>query len=213
MSEKGEAPVARVDDDKEKARYLYRLELRKLIVDKLFLGLILVVLGYVANITIEEYRAKSARDVFLLQKRLEAVTAVRAAYADMFDNFDSFTLLGTPLPKDYRKQYKKSIDAFSVSQNRWSTLFPPEFNAQLEFHLWTHQAFLYRGVAESVEYREFVYDLDQHFDFICRRELGVAAGEKEQIFEFDEWPHEKVEKEGNDKFLAANFAKWRAWRR
>src|SRR5712692_7139337 len=145
MSAEGKAPVAGIDAEKEKARYVHRLEVRKLIIDNLFLGLILFALAFVANMAIERYRSESTREAFLLQKRLEAVSAVRAAYAQMFDNFDSFTLNREgSRPRDYRERYSKSISAFALSQDRWSTLLSPEFNAQLDFHLWAHLAFLAR---------------------------------------------------------------------
>src|SRR5712692_6501593 len=214
MSAEGKAPVAGIDAEKEKARYVHRLEVRKLIIDKLFLGLILFALAFAANMAIERYRSESTREAFLLQKRLEAVSAVRAAYAEMYDNFDSFTVIRKgERPKDYRERYNESIDAFALSQSRWSTLLSPEFNAQLDFHLWTHLAFLDRDVAKSAEHRDFVYDLYQHFGFICRRELGIATGAKERVFEFEEWSHAEADKKGSEAFLAANLAKWRGWKR
>jgi hypothetical protein len=214
VSSEGEAAEARIDAEKEKARYVYRLEVRKLIIDKLFLGLILFALAFAANMAIERYRSENTREGFLLQKRLEAVSAVRAAYSEMFDNFDSFTLTREgSRPRGYHDLYKKSINDFALMQSRWSTLLSSDFNAQLDFHLWIHQAFLDRDVAKSAEYRDFMYDLYQHFGFICRRELGVRTGAREQVFTFEEWSHAEADRKGSEEFLAANVSKWSGWKR
>ena len=67
-----------LDEEKEKARFVYRLELRKIIVDKMLFGVILVIFGMITNILIENYRSDLTKDQFLLEERLNAIKNIKS---------------------------------------------------------------------------------------------------------------------------------------
>jgi hypothetical protein len=198
-----------VKTEKEKAHDAYKLDVRKLIIDKLFLGLIILLLGFAANMALEHYRRETSKQEIFLKKRLEAVNTIQETYATMFDAFDAFTVLGDgTLPENYRKTYKAAVDKFARAQAMWGAPLSRRFNTQLGYHLWTYLAFESKDVAKARAYRAFVYDLNQQFGFLCARELDIAV-EQQPLFEFEAWTHEEADRKGAQAFLEANFNKWK----
>jgi hypothetical protein len=111
-----------LNDEKEKAKFIYGLELRKLVLDKCLFGLIIVLLGVLANVAFERYRSSLNEQRFLLEKRLEAIANIKAAFEEVIDLWDEYTLGEAELPSDYKIRYKKSVDAFSAQSNKWNVL-------------------------------------------------------------------------------------------
>ena len=98
-----------IDLEKEKARYAYKLEMRKLVIDKVLIGIIVAVVGWQINIAFERYKNQLGTERFLLEKRLEAVSAVRNTYSQLHDMYIDLTTADTKgkihLPNDYKQKY------------------------------------------------------------------------------------------------------------
>jgi len=210
--------------EKEKAKYIHKLELRRLIIDKILFGVIIVLIGLAANFILEQYRSKLTKQRFILEKRLEAINSIKEAYEDMHNLWDVFTLtcnkVPPALPVNYKEQYEEKINNFLLQSNRWNLLFSKEFGDKLGYYVWIHTAANYMDIKnfcrlkEEVrnKHRAFIVYLHEQFLSLCQAYLGLQ-GEKGQVqFTLEEWPHEKADRLGAVKFYEVNFEKWKKWK-
>ena len=200
-----------IDLEKEKARYIHKLEIRKLIIDKMFLGVIILAIGFVGNMYFETYRSQLSDQRFEYEKKLEAINAVRSAFAKMYQNFNSFSDIDTTpeLPKDYGDKFNRSIDNVIYTTNSVDVLLSPSLEHEVEFNIWIYTAFHYQDVAKSHEYRDFASYLFDQFMESCKIEVGKLSKHSKKRFQFEEWPWEKTDSLGSEAFLDANFNKWK----
>jgi hypothetical protein len=196
-----------LEQEKEKARYEHRLEVRKIVIDKVLLGIIVLALGFFADMAIENYRRHSTEQQFFLEQKLDALKNIRKAYAAMNDAFDAFTLLNST-PEDYRQTFRNAIDSYNLATIEYGTLLSPQYLRNLDYHLWMYQAMDFEDVATQKQYREFIYDLYHQFQVLSKIELGILDRKGAQIFAFEEWTFKQTDTLGAQLFFQANYKKW-----
>jgi len=196
-----------LEQEKEKARYEHRLEVRKMVIDKLLLGIVVLALGFFADMAIENYRRHSTEQQFFLEQKVDAVKNIRKAYAAMNDAFDAFTLVSTRL-EDYREKFKTAIDRYNLTATEYGVLLSPQYLHNLDYHLWIYEAMDFEDVAKQKQYREFFYDLNNQFQTVTKIELGVLDRKDANVFAFVEWSFKQADTLGAQSFFQANYKKW-----
>jgi len=210
-----------INQEKEKAKYIHKLKLRQLIIDKIFFGIIIVLIGLITNVIIEQYRSKLTEQRFILEKRLEAINSIKKAYEDMIDLYDTFTLEShRALPENYEEQYDEKINNFFLQLSRWNVLFPKEFDYKLGNHGWIHLGIKAIGIDTFCKlkdkirhkHRDFVEYLRRQFLSLCRTHLGLQIEKDQGQFTLEEWSYEKAQELGSKEYYNVNFEKWEKWK-
>jgi hypothetical protein len=194
-----------IEMEKQKLKYAFRLDMKKMIVDKLLLGLVILTVGFFANMAIERYRSSLTEAKFLLEKRLEAVQAICKAYSDMFNTYDEATVVRKPVKK-VKERFVRQTSSFQESATRWGVTLSKEFSLQLNYFAWIYIAL--QEHLDTEKYRDFVFDLNEHFHLLCRREIGTEKGMEPGGFSFERWTFRQGETEGALAFLEVNYRKW-----
>jgi len=199
--------------EKEKARYTHKLEIRKLVIDKIILGAIIVALAFVGNMLFEKYRSSLTEQRFFLEKKFDALNQVRREFSEMLQLFSFCTRKSAQEPpKDYQKKFHQSIEDAVLAVNSASLLLPLELEKELEFNIWIHSAIHFKDVAKCKDYREFVSYLFDQFMNSLKIEAGSLSKHSKKCFPFVEWSWEKTDKLGTVAFLEATFNKWKKWK-
>lgn len=199
-------------EDPEQTKYSFKLDVVKIIIDKLLIGLIIVAAGFLANKYIEDYRSKLTVQKFLMDKKLEAIQSISESYSYLFSTFDKYSLEnnGNKLPDNYNEQYEQSADKLIEASNRWAPLLSDDYNKQIEYYIWILTAF--KDVSKAKPYRDFISDLDQKFKLMCAREIRSEKLSTNEDFSFNNWTRNDIESKGVEVFFTENFNKWKQWK-
>ena len=81
-----------LNDEKEKATFVHKLEIRKLYIDRFLFIATFIFIGGIANFLVEKYRSDLAQDRFLIERQLEAITDIKASYEKLRIFFDHNTI-------------------------------------------------------------------------------------------------------------------------
>ncbi|HAO98803.1 MAG TPA: hypothetical protein DCQ83_02025 [Fibrobacteres bacterium] len=197
------------NEDKAKARRAFRLDLLKLFIDKIALGAVVVLFGFLANKWFEKYKFRLSEQRFFMEQRLESIKKIQTAYTVMFHKFDNYTLRGYSRPVDYQARYDSAVDGYTRALDEHGTLLSPQTLERMDYQGWLFQNFKYQDVAAQASYRNFFYDLYREFYLQAKVELGVIPDTARHPVEFDEWSHAKADSLGAQAFFDANFEKWK----
>jgi hypothetical protein len=199
-----------ISQEKEKAKYIHRLEVRRLILDKVLFGIVLIAIGLMANMFIEQYRSNLTEQRFFLVKKYQAVEEIRKAYGELFELTDSYTLDVTAyvLPEDYRSSFKQSIDNLTLIYNKWNMLLPKEFNDEINYHVWLYLGVFYKDIAnfrkgkygDITQHRLFLNDLHEQLIVACKDVLGVKEHTSQGVFTLKKISFEEASRLGGDTY-------------
>ncbi|NTU93673.1 MAG: hypothetical protein HGB29_03650 [Chlorobiaceae bacterium] len=196
--------------EKERMDYQYRLERKKIIIDKLLIGALVAMFAFLGNMVIEHNRELAQTQAFVLQKKLEALNVIRESYASMFDKFDLYTLSVSAIASDgYHKEFRKALDDFILKQSQYSTLLSDKFNRQAEAQSWIFSGLDTVPSADRERYRLFAFDLYDSFYAVSREELGLSGQKGRSCFQLTLWSHEAANRKGSTPYLQENFRRWR----
>lgn len=193
--------------EKQKASYIHKLEIRKLILDKLLFGFIIVALGFVANFFVEHYRSQSIKDRFVLEKRLEAVQNIGQAYMKMHNDLDSTSLQGS-ITNDDRSRLESNKQNYINVWTEWSIILSKKYRSELDYITWIYIALQSYELQTMRTYRKYLFDLYYKFNAMCREELGFLKEPEMATFKFVEWPASKADYFGADEFFRVNYEEW-----
>jgi len=211
-----------LDEEKEKARYIHNLGIKKLIIDKLVFGLVVVILGFIASMFIENYKNKLAlyiedhrsqliSDRFFVQKKYEAVTKIWDAHSDMLYNFDRFAYKHNDnLPQNYAVKYKESIiNAMNLNnelQCLMSTGFDKKAHRYIALHLGVHK----NDFSNWRNYGPFLESMSFRFLNELKKEVGLKYDEKSLTFKIDYRSLEDQNQRSIIEYLDDHHKKWLA---
>lgn len=194
-------------EENPQLRYEHKLQLQRLILDKLLIGLLILIVGFAANLIIERYRVQSTRERFLLEKKLEAIQKISEAYFSMHNTFDGL-MLRTHLNDGHYKSMRTQIDDFINVWTHNSVILSSRFTKQMDYVTWIYIALAGMELEKMRDYRVFFFDVYSRFYSLTKEELGLEQEESSSQFGFVEWPVEKADAMGADLYLEANYKKW-----
>jgi hypothetical protein len=202
-AKKMETEIGKLNEPKEKNKL--RDEILKIVLDKLLLAIILAMVGYFANKSVESYKADLSSQRFMQEKKLEAVLEMKSAFADFAD----------PILKTI--SYKNEIDTVQIEMAfyecrkrlaKWSFLLSKEQLREVDNCLWSFAGFAYSKRDDWRLYYGFYAQVINNFGGVCRRILGVEdfGGEYKFIRTTDEIVSSDVYE-----FLDKNAKNWATW--
>jgi hypothetical protein len=214
-----------INVEKAKAKFVYGLELRKIILDKVLFGILLLIFGMVTNVLLENYRNNLTKERFLLEQQLDAINNIKSAHDELVDIFDTATV-GThikdkPISDEVKKQFQKKLDTFILQTNKFNVLFPKNFDRQMTFFVWSYSGsideVLNKWVSMSEEdritNRTFVNETRKLFYDLCRESLGFDKETRSTDFVFEDWSFSKGSQYGSNAYYQTNFKNWQSMNR
>lgn len=194
--------------DEQKIKLEHKYELRRLIVDKVLLGLIVGAVAFLGTMYLEHFKSSLTQGRFLLESRVSALNELRNEYSILSSDYFYLAKADDNSREDLRKQYKTHLDAFMATINKWSILFSEEFGDEIEYHYWFHQAPAHGNIALSKEHMDYGSEIFDDFDYLTRTALWEEAiGTGEKVTEYSGFNFE--DKEDLKEFFEHNYSKWK----
>lgn len=209
-----------LNSEKKKAIYLHKLELVRLIIDRLLLGLVLGVIGFGFNLALEDHKKKQIEHQFYLERKLEAVNSIREAYIKAYNTYYWTTISDKDKAKSilFRgepdTEYYNTILNLGLAVNRYNILLSRYFFELSTANTIVLEGIYYKEPIKRIEYREFVHHISDVFSNQAQVELGLPSELQEnQSFPFEKFDFEQIHTKGAPYFLDINFEKWKRWKK
>lgn len=195
------------ENEKQQALYIHKLEIRKIVLDKLLVGALVIIVGFAANFAIERYRVQSTKERFLLEKRLEAIQLITNAYMSMQNNFDS-SMNKSYISDGDKIKLRKDVDDFISVWTQNCVILSEHFTLQMDFVTWNYIALASLDLEIMKQYKEYFFDVYYKFYALTREELDLPEKSTLVSFEFLPWSVNKANDLGPQSYLEENFKQW-----
>lgn len=200
-------------EEKEKELYSHKLEVRRILLNKLLLALVIAIIAFAGKIYLEDYRADLVQRRFLLENRLTGLKNIRTAYSCLVRNMIYCINLDPKRKLEIHSEYQNALAKFLDVGNQWTMLFSDRIGRLLRYHAWIHESVAYEHVHLDKSHYLFLGEIFEHFDQITRIALweetfGVENKQLKTSFEFEEWNTEKIKESGPKEFFTVNKNKW-----
>jgi hypothetical protein len=192
-----------IDESKEIAKFEHSLSVKRIIYEKVLLGLVLVLLAYIGNIYLENYKSTLTTQRFLLESRLTALKELQASHSVLTEKTLQVLAAHTDDMEWDKQSYQLSVLDFERTLNKWKLLFSKDFDIKATRHIWFHQALGYENYPLTLEDYTFVVAVFEEFDSLTKSALleetlggpaTVATG-----FTLPEWTYEDIQNSGGTK--------------
>ena len=184
----------------------------------MLLAVVLIGIGYGANIALEEHKKQQVQQQFFLERKLEAVNAIKDAYQKAFEAFYFTTVSDKDKAKpllfagDPEKEFYKALQLFSHVSDRYDIIMSRYFADLVQVNGTLLEGIYYKDRTKRIEYRDFLWHLRDCFVNQCRIELGLLVEMRQnQFFPFQKFKFEEIQTQGAVYFLDINFKKWKLW--
>lgn len=200
--------------EKEKLEYQHTLELRKVLIDRLFLGVLLLLFTFGINILIENHRNELIKKNFIIQKKYDAMLILRESFDELHATYSYWTLNNYKyLPNDHNNQFDKLLSELERKTNSINVLFSDQFNKNLEHFYWIYIGLRAQGIEKSAKYNLFMSDIREAFEAICRKEVGIDNNLNNHVFSVIPMAKEEVFKQGSYRMFQVNYFAWKNWKK
>jgi len=202
--------------EKEKAKYVHNLELRRLIVDKLLFGAVVVLIGGIANLLIENYKNDLSKERFIVERQYEATSKIKAAYEEMHSLWAYYTLNDTKLTDNLNLQYREKIKQFDDTANLWNIVLPRSFEKNLNYFLWLHGGIEAKGIdsylsmkpEELYKHQIFMGEVKDLFYNLAREAIGIIDTDVEVFGVLKELSYAEAAAVGSIEYYDLCFQEW-----
>lgn len=203
-----------LEEEKLKVSYEHRLQLWRIVIEKVLLGILLGLVVLAADMLMEQFRSNLSRERFLLESRLTALQALRQSYSSLSTHMWYVAHEKKELSEKRLLAHGKNLDDFMHVANKWSLLFSERFTKGIDQHIWLHQAVAQRYSILTPDHWSFVSDVFDDFDHITRaalweETLGVRPPPEGRRFEMEAWSSNDMNTKGPKAFFERNFEKWK----
>jgi hypothetical protein len=173
-----------------------RFEIFKIILDKLLIGVIIVIVGIVGNTWLEHYKNDLLQKRTFYEKKYEMIGKLQVAYKDLTNEvFECINKPGTGCFNDRIKKEKirSALIAFDNEFEQITPFISEQYVRILEKYVWLYGA-SFDDLDKSdgmLKYADFLNDLETGFDRYARCELNNDFSKCEKCF-FQEKSYSEV---------------------
>ncbi|AIA75763.1 hypothetical protein FF32_13200 [Halomonas campaniensis] len=198
----------------QRIRLEHRLGIRRILVDRLFIGVLVALVGFIASLAIEQFKATTVETRYFLEKRLEAGTAIRSALTDVTSEAIKQTIKPCTLSTQDRpstEEMTASIEEIVDQLNDSALLFSEEYllDANRIVNLFSGAAAEQSAI--NCESRYFFSDIADYLTHRTKTEVH-GGGERWNGYEPLEIEKEDIDDTGVAKYYKRNMAAWSAAR-
>ena len=179
MIESASIPTASELSAKEKVLLEHKLNVQRLLIDRLLIGLLLALTGFLASLAIERFKATASDTRYFLEKRLEAGTEVRSQLTELTTAAFEQTIapcMIDPAGRPPTDKLRSSIGHLVTQLNSSALLFSEEYLAD------AHRIVnIFAGAAADTssincDSRYFFSDIADYFTDRTKSEVRGTAG-------------------------------------
>jgi hypothetical protein len=200
-----------LQEEKEKALFEHRLEMRRVLIEKVLLGVLIGIAALLANVLMERFKSDLSQERFLLEARMAAVKDLRESYSSL--NNYVLRVKDETKPAEVtklRKAHAAELEKFGNLINRSGWLFSSESADAVARHGYIHTA-ISRGkpIVDASQW-QFLAEISDNFDAVTRVMLWEQSSKSGPTgFELEAWSFEEVNAKGSAAYFDANYEKWK----
>jgi hypothetical protein len=189
-----------------------RFEILKIIIDKLLIGIIIVIVGFVGNAWLEHYKNDLLQKKTFYEKKYAMLGKLQVAYKDLTNKiFECINEPGTACFENKTKKanIKKALIAFDNEFEQITPFISEQYVRILEKYVWLYGASFDEldKSAGMLKYADFLNDLETGFDRYARCELNDDFSKCEKCF-FQEKSYSEVKKMTVTEYFKRNYEIW-----
>ncbi len=184
-------------DEKLKLKY----DIIKIVIDKLLIGIIIVVTVLAGNIWLENYKNILTKDRIFYEKKYEVINKMVLSYKDLTNEISRMTM-------DTSAKYNISyFDKFQNHLTQASPYLSDSLSKELEKYLWLLSPNFgeIKILPQHAAYLEFI---DDRFDCLIKKELDERYILKKDEYNLINMSYIECTKIGSREYFKRNFENW-----
>ena len=210
MTQSDNRPEAAELSAREKVLLEHRLGVRRLLIDRLLIGLLLALAAFWASVAIEQFRANASDSRYFLEKRLEAGSMVRARFTALTSAAFQQTVAACSLQRNHPPpdQFKSAVVDLIQQLNSSALLFSKEYLE--DSHLVVN---LFSGAASELSFiscdsRYFFDEVSNYFTERTKNEVHGSTNSWKG-FQPVKVDQETLDRTGSSEYFKINLVAWR----
>ena len=199
-----------------KIRLKHRLTVKRMIIDRVLLGLLVGLAGLVANLIVENYKIAATESQYFMQKRHIAATDFRNTFSKIVSESlrqTEFACLLDPSKRTSRYPLRETVSAAVVQIDSSSLLFSRTYLNRVDRVLNIFGGAAAEEVVIKCEHRLFFLELADYLTHLTRQEVSLDQARSWNGFVPEPVSREALERMGSIKYHDLNFQKWVALRK
>ena len=205
------APPPLEPPEAPRLRFEHALQVRRIWLDRMLIGALLVVTGLVANVVLEKYKADRGQSQFFLDKRLAAATDVRRALTNvttsLFKVSEAPCTMTPPDPAELER-LREAIANLTSALNSNSLLFDETYLAESNRAINIFVGVMSKPSALSCDARTFLADVARYITHQTKRQVAPDAHPEWDRFVPIALPAEEIDKIAADGYFVKNMQAW-----
>jgi len=204
-------------DKEEEIRLEHKLELRRILIDRVGVGLLIVVAAFLSNSFLEKIKRDATEDRFILEKKLEAISLAQADHSNITTYL--YDVIGKECTQPFIKvisesefrKYQELDSTFRSTVNSKIYLLSQEYQSKINR---VHN--LVAAIASKIskeanpdcKLRVFLHQVTEHLELFTRKELGLEVENYPQGYSPIEKTPSEIEELGLIGYFDINFKAW-----
>ena len=197
-------------DKLEEIHLSHKLELRRIVIEKVFFGILLLLGALFANVLLEGYKSNEVKERFLIEQRLESAREILSAHSNTTALI--YPLLakicsGDRIEPDDLENILVSARNFQAAINSNTVLFGSDYEDVAHRTLNIHRGFAAVPPGLKCEHRDFLSSITEHFEHQTQAQIGDISTRRIGTAPV---PMSKTELDemGFDAYLQKNLDSW-----
>jgi hypothetical protein len=204
------------DSDLAKIRLEHRLTVRRMVIDRVLLGLLVGLAGLVANLLVENFKTAATESQFFMQQRHIAATNFRQKFSRILSESlrqTEFPCLLDPSKRTSRSSLMEAVAAAVDQIDSSSLLFSRTYLDRVDSVLNVFGGAAAEEVVIKCEHRLFFAELADYVTHLTRQEVLLDRTSNWNGFVPEPVSREALERMGSIKYHNLNFQKWATLRK
>lgn len=179
------------DNENQKLLFEHKLQIRRILIEKLMLAIIIVLAAFSGNFILESYKSNLAQGQFLLETRLKAIEEIKSSYDKLVDLNGNYFHRGITTTKN-KEDYYYSIKSFAKLIDKKGVVFDKNHKKRFRNHVWLHTSVLEmhdlprQNQEETTQkYALFFQEAFGEFDDLSRELVWQKVKSKSDLFEIE----------------------------
>ena len=165
------------EEELEKAKYEHRLEIQRIVIDKVLFGIALLLLGAVINFGVEAYKSDEVEKKFRLEQQYKAAIELQQYAGSMLSNY-SRSIAVQYDHKDFAVAHERLLESYVKSSNSVSFFFGEEFARANQLMVHMHLGLIKVDPKERRGFHELGVLVHGYHAEKLALELGIDREEK-----------------------------------
>ncbi len=189
------------EKERHEEKYKFKLEIIKIVIDKLLIGIIVAAVILLGNAWLEKYKNILSKERIFYEKKYELINKLQISYKELTDEiFEQITKRGAIYHMKHAEKFQKQVnqvtpymsDSLSKELEKMVWLLSPDFGKMSNLQTYS-------------DYLEFI---DDRFDRLIKEELDGTYKARHDSYNLIDMKYSEACKIGAKKYLEMNYKKW-----